>query len=317
MLKTLLIISAIILLTACGKSLLAKKSDKSLRFKVHSSIAPQQPNWARAEIKKVCVFGQYPYNPDSFHRYRGDPQGSIVAAWEITHYLGNKPDFRDCVKPDSPSEVAKRYGFDSPVFKKAEREYDKLYAQYNKCYFEDNRMLEEKSKTLTYFYARSPQSHKLVIPEPEKRHAMYEANLNLGPLGGVPLDKLPENLKAIKDQLIPSFCYGLYSSTEGKEWRDCYRLPGNESSIYYQIRSLLKSTDPSKGMPTPDYIHNSPENWQEIKGITLTKEQFLYMKKRCEKTARCFLDENAPDLTNEQKAYIKATTWDTDKQNTE
>lgn len=316
MIKTLISLLAGLTAVACGKSTSTQK-DSALLFRAHASIVPIKPNWKEAEIKYLSYFGKYRHSADPVQNYYGDPLGPIVAIWKVTHFLGEKPDFIKCIEPKVPHEIVEELGgFDSPEYKKAKKEYGKLYAKYNKCYFEDNRLLEEKTKKISYYYARTPKNHQPNIPPREPNHAIYEVNLSFGPLGGVIESGLMDEQKAIKDQLDQWGCRNAFD-IPGKT-KTCYRLPGKESNLYYSVRSILKNPEAAKGLASspwqlPDFITDVPQDWHEVTGIEITKIQYEHMFNHCEGTVfGCHLADGTPDLNAKQKAYIKTTTWDVD-----
>lgn len=300
--------------TSCGWGK-DKDKDKFLWTKKHISFVEQTPIWKRSEDEVHAYFGlDYRNFNDSMQNYHGEPIGPIVGIWKTIQYSGGKPNFKDCIEPKYPDHLK----INSPEFKKAEEEYTKLFAEYNKCYFEDNATIEEKSKTIKYYYARSTNNHKPILPPRVEEHALYEANLSFGPLGGVPFESLSKEHQKIKGQLNRWYCLG---SVNIQGIKDCYRLPGEESSIYYKVRSILKEPKTADGMASapwqsPDFIHNSPQNWKEIKGIEINKAQYEYLYEKYKlsptKPVVFRLDNDAPELNEEQKSYIKATTWDAD-----
>ena len=97
MIKTLISLLAGLTAVACGKSTSTQK-DSALLFRAHASIVPIKPNWKEAEIKYLSYFGKYRHSADPVQNYYGDPLGPIVAIWKVTHYLGEKPDFKDCAQ---------------------------------------------------------------------------------------------------------------------------------------------------------------------------------------------------------------------------
>ena len=143
-------------------------------------------------------------------------------------------------------------------------------------------------------------------------HALYDIHISFGPMGGIVERGLSKEEKAQKSQLYNEPCHRY-----GKD-DTCYRLPGEDSHLYYTVRSVLKTEKNLDGKkassawkPTK-FIREEPHTWQEIKGIEITQAQYDYMKTRCKGVFSCYLDDKAPDLTTEQKEYIKATAWDID-----
>ncbi|MCF6191215.1 MAG: hypothetical protein L3J51_12115 [Cocleimonas sp.] len=115
----------------------------------------------------------------------------------------------------------------------------------------------------------------------------------------------------MKDQLESEPCHQYGKDTT------CYRMQGEDSHLYYTVRSILKSGSGEKGKVSSPwkprkFIEEESRTWQEIKGIEITKAQYDYMQTRCDGVFSCYLDDKAPDLTAEQKEYIKATSWELD-----
>ena len=311
MLKSFLGILVGFFVTSCG---LGKSKDAFLWTKKHISFVEQQPIWEKSEAEVHAYFGfDYRNFNDSMQDYHGDPLGPVVGIWKTVQFFGEKPAFRGCgKKPIIPDSA-----FGTSEFKKAQKERNILRQKYKICIAHNNDT-KEKSKTIKYYYARSLNNHKPIIPARAEDHALYEAHMTFGPLGGVPLEKLSQAHLAIKDQLKRWYSRG---SVNNQGIKDCYRLPGEESSIYYKVRSILKDPESSEGMASapwksPDFIHHSPQNWEEIKGIEINKAQYDYLygkyKKSPTKPIVFRLDDKAPALNKAQKAYIKATAWDAD-----
>lgn len=314
MIRSLITLIASLFLTACGKKGINVKGDSDLLFDVHTSVLPQEPNWKEPELKQRIYFGKYLHSSDRVQKYFGDPLGAIVAIWKITHYLGEKPNFKNCGKEPKRPSVPAHISLSSPEYENFVQVFNKTRDSYYDCRH-TNKAITEKTKKITYYYARSPQIHQPVLPPRVKNHSVYEVHVSYGPLSGVPLERLPEVLKAKKDQLTPWpwHCYWLNTDRP----KNCYRLPGNENNLFYKVRNILKEPPTKGGMSSSPWqeiedIRLSPENWEEIKSIEISKAQYDYMQKRCKYVFSCYLDDKAPDLTEEQKSYIKATAWDID-----
>ena len=314
MLKTLLGLLVGLFTAGCGWGQSPK--DKFFWTRKHISFIEQQPIWKNSEAEVYAYFGfDYRNFNDTFQEYHGDPLGPVAGIWEITQYFGNKPKFRECGK--KPAWNPNGYKSSSQEYIDSEKQWDIETKKRKEC-ININNDLKEKSKTIKYYYARSTDNYKPVILPRVEDHALYEAHLSFGPLGGIPLDKLSKEHQVIKDQLQRWYCLGSINNAGDK---GCYRLPGEESSIYYKVRSLLKAPKNKDGMASapwesPDPIHYSPDNWQEVKGIEINKAQYDYLyekyKQSPTKPIVFRLDNNAPDLNEKQKAYIKATTWEAD-----
>jgi len=315
MLKSLLSLLVGLFATGCGQ---AQAKDKFFWTRKHISFIELQPIWKNSEAEVHAYFGfDYRNFNDSFQEYHGDPLGPVVGIWKIAQYFGEKPNFKDCGEEPKRPDVPAHIGLSSPEYKKFVQKFNKIRDNYYDCRH-GNELIKEKSKTIKYYYARSSNNYKPVIPPKVESHALYEAHMTFGPLGGIPLDKLSKAHQAIKDQLQRWYCLGSVNNAGDK---GCYRLPGEESSIYYKVRSILKEPETSEGTASapwksPDFIHYHPQNWQEVKGVEINKAQYDYLyekyKQSPTKPIVFRLDSNAPDLNEKQKAYIKATTWEAD-----
>ena len=319
MLKILLVIATTLLLLACGKTVLAKKGDKHIWLNVHHNYFEDTLHWREYEIDTFRIyFGKYDlvkhqgskYNRDIFNNWYGDPLGPIVAVWEVTRYLGEEPSFKECIKPDDPIEIAKKYGLGSPEYIKVEKSYKDSRKKYYHC-IDDNEAIKQKSKTITYYYARSTNNYLPKLPKRPQNHALYDIQISFGPMGGIVERGLTEKEKANKDQLYSEPCHRY-----GKD-DTCYRLAGEDSHLYYTARSVLKKEQATDGKASSSwkqtkFIREEPHKWEEIEGIEITKAQYDYMQTRCEGVFSCYLDDKAPELTDKQREYIKATAWDID-----
>ena len=309
MLKLLLILGVTLLLLACGKTVLAKKSDKYIWLKTHFSYPNKKPYWKKNELTHKTYFGKYTYFNDIFNDYYGDPLGPIVAIWSVTKYLGNEPAFKDCGK--KPIWNPNSYKSNTQAYKDSEKQWDIENKQRQNC-IKLNNEIEEKSKTITYYYARSNNNYLPVLPKRPENHALYDIHISFGPMGGIVERGLTEKEKTNKNQLYSEPCHRY-----GKD-DTCYRLAGENSHLYYTIRSVLKTEDipsnkkASAAWKPRKFIREEPHTWQEIKGIEITKAQYEYMQQRCKGVFNCYLDDKAPELNTEQKSYIKAAAWDID-----
>jgi len=302
-----------LLFSSCGSSKASGK-DTFLWTKKHISFVEKDTIWERSDSEVHAYFGMdYRNFNDSMQKYIGDPLGPIVGIWKINRYLGEKPKFKNCGEEPKIPESA----FGTSDFEKIQEQTNILENKYRDCR-DNNFNLKDKFTLVNYYYARSTNNHKPIIPHRPEGHALYEANIAFGPLGGIPFEKLNDEHQKIKEQLERWYCFDLYDVSGEKE---CYRLPGNESSIYYKVRSILKQEETSEGMASapwqsPDYVHNSPYDWQEIKGIEITKEQYEYLYEKYKQSPKkpiiFRLDIDAPDLNDEQKSYIDTTRWDAD-----
>ena len=218
-----------------------------------------------------------------------------------------KPDFKDCGKKPKIPESA----FGTSSFDEAQKRNTIQRRKYYKC-LEENTTIKEKSKAIKYYYARTPNNKQPNIPPREPNHAIYEVNLSFGPLGDVMESALSNEQKKIKGQLQQ------WTEIIAEKSYTYYYLPGKESNLYYSVRSILKSPQAAEGFASspwlsPDSLMTSPQDWHEVTGIKITKAQYEYMFSHCEGTVfGCHLADGTPDLSAEQKAYIKTTTWDID-----
>ena len=310
-LKTFLIIGIALFLLACGKTVLAKKGDKYIWLVAHSSYPKTQPHWKKYEIKHKTYFGKYTYFNDHFNDYYGDPLGPIVAVWKVTRYLGKEPSFKDCGKEPIYPSLPSNMSLSSPEFTKLTESYSHSRKKYYSC-LDDNDAIEDKSKTITYYYARSKNNYLPILPPRPENHGVYEIHVSFGPMGWVEASKGLNKAQLAKiDQLESEPCH-----RHGKDMT-CYRLPGENSHLYYTVRSILKSGQGEQGkISSPwkrqKFIDDEVHPWEEIKGIEISQAQYEYMKTRCNNSFSCYLDDKAPDLTTEQQEYIKVTAWDID-----
>jgi len=308
MLKILLILGATLFLLACGKSVLAKKGDHYIWLEAHSSYPNTPPYWKKNELAFKSYFGRYRYFGDHFNEYYGDPIGPISGIWSVTRYLGEEPEFKDCGKKP---KISDKLVIGTPEYKQEKSEWSKKYDSYYSC-LDDNEAIKQTSKTITYYYARSTNNYLPILPPRPENHGVYEIHVSFGPMGWIEASKgLNEEQQANIDQLESETCH-----RHGKDMT-CYRLPGENSHLYYTVRSILKSGQgEEEKISSPwkrrKFIDDEVHQWQEIKGIEITKAQYDYMQTRCNNSFSCYLDDKAPDLTDEQKAYIKATAWELD-----
>jgi len=288
------------------------KKDDGIRYVTHHSIIPQKSSWKRAKFKQISYFGRYRSSSDFFHNYLGDPYGPIVGIWQVARHSGEKPDLNDCGKepqyPDKPKNILRS----SPEFGKLEDQWMFKRKAFYSC-LEKNTKIEEQATNYSYYYARSTDNYVVVAPKRVEEHALYEINASFGPKIEVSTQGLrPEHISE-KDQLYYADCRLLGLKNADKS---CYRLPGEDSHLYYNIRSILKNPDKDEfasSYQSMPLITSVPAKWEEIKGIQITKAQYEWLEKRCiEYIFNCYMDETAPELTEGHKAYIKATEWKLD-----
>ncbi len=311
--KTLLVLSITALIVACDKLPLAKKGDKYLWLTGHANYPNGTPNWGQSEVKPTAYFGKYDGSGGLFQDYYGDPIGPIVAVWRVTTYPGVKPEFRDCeaIKPT----FQKNLKFNSPEYNEAMENHGRLYGEYNECRQERHKQRQE-AKAYVYYYARSPGNYLPILPSRPESHALYDINVSFGPIGDVSLSGLNTEQQATRDQLSPKPCRRRHRS------KTCYRLPGADSSLYYMVRSIHSATKDGSGKAAsnwqhPEPIRVSPRQWYEIKGISISKEQYESLEERCKQSPfNCYLDtvdgERSGLITATQQQYIKAVAWDID-----
>jgi len=290
-----------VVLTACNSTEIAAKqghqTDEWLLLYLHESIVPQKPNWDSADFKQLSYFARYRASADKFHRYGGDPIGPIVGIWQIKRYLGEKPQELVCGEEPKYPKNPPGIQISSLAFKKLEDQWSNKRDEFYICHQNNN----------------NSNNYAIVAQPRPANHASYQVHMSFGPLVGVATQALlPEQLE-IKDQLYYADCRKLGLPHADKS---CHRLTGEDSNLYYHIRSLLKNTQSSEESSSPyqdaPLINTIPVKWEEIKGIEISASQYEYLEKRCQLVFECYLDDKAPELTDEQKAYIKATAWDMD-----
>ncbi len=140
---------------------------------------------------------------------------------------------------------------------------------------------------LHYYYAATPKGETNILPERPKNHWEYEIYAFFG------------HLYLFEDGLdVENFQGdGIHYTEPGRP--DRFRI-GEVDSFYYFVQSRLPSD-------TPSWTQN--QEWHEVKGIEITKEQFESLECSSEiNNDDCtpFLTENTPGLTPEQLAYVKA-----------
>ncbi len=311
--KTLLVLSITALIVACDKLPLAKKGDKYLWLTSHVGYPDPEPSWHTGQLDYQAYFGKYQGFGDLFQDYYGDPIGPIVAVWRVTTYPGVKPEFRDCeaIKPKSSVDIGRKYGFDSPEAKHSLDNYGRLYGEYNDC-GRANYAKRQEAKAYVYYYARSPNNYLPILPSRPESHALYDINVSFGPIGDVSFSGLNTEQQAIKDQLSPKPCRRRPDS------ETCYRLTGADSSLYYMVRSIYSAAKDGSGKAAsnwqhPESLRVSPQQWHEIKGISISKEQYESLEERCKQSPfNCYLDTVDGELTATQQQYIKTVAWDID-----
>jgi hypothetical protein len=151
-----------------------------------------------------------------------------------------------------------------------------------------------KNKPSRYFYARSFPNKGI---QAKDRHFLsdwqYFAYISFGPMS-LDQDALTEKLKSDTK----------YYSTAPSGLK--YYSVGKETSFYYYV---------NENRVGPEY---TPLPWIEVPGIEITQQQFEILHERCDgpwQKMRCFMDLSFPELTDEQKAYIKSHAHKDDEYN--
>lgn len=323
MLKLLLVLVVAVLLLACGKTVLAKKKgDKVIWFDVHNDYLDNQPRWKDNEVEAFTIyFGKYylshyyksggNFYKDIFNEWYGDPYGPIVAIWRVARYPGERPSFEDCGKEPKYPEPPENILLSSPEFTEMKKKHRELRKKYYDCHARNDDMVE-KSKSFTYYHARSTNKHVPEMPGRSENHMLYDIHISLGPIGAIRPQDLSEADRANKEQLQAMPCVN---------GDDCYRLAGKDSSLYYTARSIETNPPTKDGMASspwkrPGLIRTAPHQWEEIEGIEISKAQYEYLQSRCDRYQEgfegmifCRLDDTVPNLTLSQQTYARATTW--------
>jgi hypothetical protein len=137
-----------------------------------------------------------------------------------------------------------------------------------------------------YYHARSFPGKGVVAPQ---RYWwsdwFYHAYISFGPMF------LVETALNEEKKLTASFIETWPSGLDVYHW-------GKKDTLYYKIFKKHISL-----------VDGVPIQWNEIQAMSLTASQYNFLVKRCERpwlSVRCFVDENFPDLTPKQLAYVKA-----------
>ena len=151
---------------------------------------------------------------------------------------------------------------------------------------------EDDSKR--FFYARSFPNHGI---QAKKRYFwsdwQYFAYIGFGPI--------LINQNALTEQLKP-YASHIRTAPSGLK----YYAVGKETSFYYFVNE-------ERVRPNA-----TPLPWIEVPGIEITQHQFEILHERCDgpwQKVRCFMDLNFPNLTEEQKHYIRTHEHEDDAYN--
>lgn len=141
-----------------------------------------------------------------------------------------------------------------------------------------------KHKALWY-YARS-EPDKGIIKAPRRGKRAYNVGIALGPMrtGATGLTKK----QLLSSEIVDKSISGKPILYRWGEW----------DKLYY-ITGIFTGQD----------LQKIPREFNEIQGIAITAEQYDKLYKRCHsdwKAVKCFMDENFPDLTPKQLAYVKS-----------
>ncbi len=246
--------------------------------------------------------------------FKGMPEGSIGSLWKITYIKGGLPDYdklcgKEPVWKDWTREQLLAEGADER-WKKEWQKYIKKRRRYYSCV---DKVQEdaEKRKRSRYFYARSTPDHKIVYQPKKEGHEYWEATIYNGRVSDLTVDALSEEQKKNIKKLRAHPCYK-YDELYGVRQKECYDLPGKESSIYYVIRSIpvyrsgLTEDELIEQLSYRDILIAPPVEWTEIEGIEIDKAMYDYLKERCRIGEEfCTLDYYEGPMTQKQREYVK------------
>ena len=301
--KLLFLISILILFTSCENN---NGEDKVFWVNLKGMYPEYVKNEGGIYINwdSILYVGQYTNNKRIFQKYQGPIKGSIVSVWSISRLKNGKPKFDEICGEEKkrPTDYSdKNYDRDwNNYLDEEEKRWD--------CIHE----LQEKAKKQTiyrYYYARSEPSHKIIYPTKTKRHSNWQVSVYNGRVGDLQRVALTSEQKKNLSSFRKHKCYKWGNEERGY---DCYDLNGSKSSIYYTIReNLYKETSKEEGVLSSsweglkDVRYSKPQNWIEIKGIELNKEQYTYLKEVCKKGEKyCHLNNYKGKLSKEQQEYV-------------
>jgi len=268
------------------------------------------------DSESVLHVGQYTNNKRIFQKYQGEIKGSIVSVWSISRLQDGKPKFDEiCGKRKRKPEYIVALGKE-----KEEKDWAE-YSQYRDKRWDCVKKLQAKAKQqtiYTYYYARSKPNHKVIYPTKTKRHSNWQVSVYNGRVGDLQRIALTKEQKKNLSSFRKHECYKWGNEERGY---DCYDLNGSDSSLYYTIReNLYKRTSKEEGVLSSsweglkDVRYSKPQNWTEIKGMALNKEQYTYLKEVCKKAeGYCHLNNYKGKLTSTQKKYIQGVKSKEDK----
>ena len=264
------------------------------------------------DVQNITYAGQYNNKEKTFQKYKGPIEGSIVSVWEIVRLPNGKLDYEaicgeEPIKPINYSD--KNYDDDYETYRKKR---NKLHA----CYKQVTAKME-LNKVHKYFYARSKPSLQITYPPRTKRHSHWQVTIYNGRVGDLTPEALTQEQKNNLNKLRQHECYQWGSTKRGDI---CYDLEGEETSLYYTIREHLYSPPAKDGVVSSqweglkDIRISPPQKWIEIKGMSINKEQYDYLKEVCQKGEEyCHLNNYNGKLTKSEKEYINSVKYDNDK----
>ena len=296
----------LLLFSACEKS---TSDDKYFWLTAHAFIPQNKDDWNLNKAVFKGYVGQYYGFGDIIQPYQGKPEGPLVMVWQIITHPAPKPQIEECLRPTDDLHI--------DIHKERDK-WDAAMAKHEACY-KDRVAKKEASTKRKYFYARSLLDQIITLPAPAPGHSHYDMHISYGPLGDVPLEGLTQEQLLHKEKLTSSSCVRTPSENT------CYRLPGHDTSVYYTVRSIRKAqANPERGevvseWEVADDIRDQPHSWKAIHGIQINKAQYEYLRERCNRikwwNKKCFLDEAAPDLNNDQLVYIRTHKRPEDEKN--
>ena len=247
--------------------------------------------------------------------FKGMPEGSIGSLWKITYIKGGPPDYdKLCGKePKKPRRWTQEEWKQSGAKEKREKEWEEYIKKRRRYYSCVEKVQEdaEKRKRSRYFYARSTPDHKIVYQPKKEGHEYWEATIYNGRVSDLTVDALSEEQKKNIKKLRAHPCYK-YDELYGVRQKECYDLPGKESSIYYVIRSIpvyrsgLTGDELIEQLSYRDILIAPPVEWTEIEGIEIDKAMYDYLKERCRIGEEfCTLDYYEGPMTQKQREYVK------------
>jgi len=312
--KIILFSLIILVFSSCGE----KYDDKVFWVNLYSmhTLDDKQNGGKYVDSNSVLRVGQYNNIERIFQNYKGPIEGSIVSVWRVIRLPNGKAKYSSiCGKRQREPEYIVALGEEKR--EKDWQEYMNNYRKRNNC-VKKLQAQDELDKVQQYFYARSKPTHKVIYPPRTPNHSHWEVTVYNGRVGDLQPKALTQTQKDNLHKLRKHKCYK-YGST----WKDfyCYDLEGNDTSLYYTIREQLASKITSEeGVLSSEWEGlkdiriSPPQEWVEVKGISINKEQYDYLSKVCKKGEEfCHLNNYNGKLTLDEKNYIKSVEFDSDK----